>query len=317
VRRAQVIVEAIIAEVSEVRNKELGIEWRGQANTDLIGGTNFLNNGVVSANGTATGALDALQIASDLAPAGTTPALGALSGLTVGIIRDKSITAVLHALKSDSNVNLLSTPNVIALDNSEAEIRVGDTVPFEIGQYATTGGANTVTPFITTEYREVGLELRLKPQITKGEAIQLDIDLKADALGPREGQFQTVVNRSVSTAVQVNNSDIIVLGGLIRTEETKDLSKVPILGDIPLFGYAFRSMRHGTRKTNLMIFLRPTIIRDEEDSVYVTSSKYQFIRDQQLWARSNADNKRHEKEGLLVPWNTLQTRDIKIPEPFV
>lgn len=333
VRRAQVIVEAIIAEVVEVRKNELGVEIRGSANSDVIGGTNFPLRGTL-------GPLDALQAAANTVvevvkegstengstrekalqlAQGSTPSLQTVgSGLTVGIIKDRSITAVLHALQSDTNVNLLSTPNIIAMDNSAAEIRVGDTVPFEIGQYATTGGVNTVTPFITVEYREVGLELRLKPQITKGDAIQLQIDLKADALGPKEGQFQTTFNRSVSTSVQVNDNDIIVLGGLIRNEETNDVAKVPILGDIPILGYAFRNTVHNTRKTNLMIFLRPKILRDEADSVYVTSSKYQFTREQQIWARANPDKKvRREKEGLLVPWKTLKTREIKLPEPFL
>jgi len=109
---------------------------------------------------------------------------------------------------------------------------------------------------------------------------------------------------------------MIVLGGLIRTEENKNMDKIPFLGDIPLIGYAFRSMAHGTRKTNLMIFLRPTILREDMDDEYVTSSKYQFIREQQIWARSNSDDKQREREGVVVPWNTLKTRNIKIPDPF-
>jgi general secretion pathway protein D len=315
VRRAQVIVEAIIAEVSELRNLDLGIEWRGQANTDLIGGTRF-------PHGTNVGPLDTLQSTynqqniKDGFPNSTTSLAGVGTGLTVGFIKGGSIMAVLRALENDNNVNLLSTPNLSAIDNSEAEIRIGDTVPFPIGQYATTGGTNTVEPFITKEYREVGLELRLKPQITKGNAIQLAIDLKADALGPKQGDDPTIINRSISTSVQVNDSEIIVLGGLIRTEENKNMDKIPFLGDIPLIGYAFRSMAHGTRKTNLMIFLRPTILREDMDDEYVTSSKYQFIREQQIWARSNSDDKQREREGVVVPWNTLKTRNIKIPDPF-
>lgn len=296
VRRAQVLVEAIIVEVTGVNSDEWGVEWRGAGG--LAGGTTFPtegNNGLINSYQTN------LNDGSDLLPG---------AGLTMGFIRNGSLRFLLHALQSDSSVNVLSTPSLVAMDNVAAEIKVGSGIPFQIGQYATTGGANTVTPFITTEYRDVGLNLKIVPQITSGDTVQMEIIQAVDSLGPMMNNSPTTHNREVSTQVIVDSGDILVLGGLIQTEDKMNKSQVPILGDIPVLGKLFQSENTVREKTNLMIFIRPVIMRDATMNTMVTNSKYDAIRNIEILSQPTDVV---EDPLLLPPW---EYNDVNLPEPF-
>lgn len=298
VRRAQVLVEAIIVEVTGNQVEEWGVEWRGGG--DITGGTSF--PGLFSG-----GLLNTYQNTLD---EGGEALPG--SGMTVGFIQGGNIRMLLHALQGDSAVNILSTPSLVALDNVPAEIKVGSNIPFPIGEYATTGGANTVTPFITTEYRDVGLSLKVTPQITSGDAIQLEITQKVDNLGPLLLDKPTTFNREVITKVLVDDGSILVLGGLIRTEDRTSLDKVPLLGDIPLMGKLFQSEKNTSEKTNLMIFLRPVVMRDSSMNNVITQGKYNTIRNVQIMA-DQSDRYRPTDDSTLPPW---EYNDVALPVPF-
>lgn len=296
VRRAQVLVEAIIVEVTGNNAEEWGVEWRGAGG--LAGGTTFPTEG---SNGLINTYQTNLNDGSDILPG---------AGLTMGFIRNGSLRFLLHALQTDSSVNILSTPSLVAMDNVAAEIKVGSGIPFQIGQYATTGGSNTVTPFITTEYRDVGLNLKIVPQITSGDTVQMEIVQAVDSLGPMMNNNPTTHNREVSTQVIVDSGDILVLGGLIQTEDKMNKSQIPILGDIPLLGKLFQSENTVREKTNLMIFIRPVIMRDAATNTVVTNSKYDAIRSIQILSQP-ADIV--EDPLLLPPW---EYNDVNLPPPF-
>jgi general secretion pathway protein D len=299
VRRAQVLVEAIIIEVTGNERDEWGVELRGAG--DLAGGTSFPLEDFPA------GLLNTYQAAID---EGSKFLPG--NGLTVGFIRGGSLRMLLHALQSDSSVNILSTPSLVAMDNVPAEIKVGTGIPFPIGEYATTGGVNTVTPFITVEYRDVGLNLKVTPQITSGDAIQLVIDQAVNSIGPIVMDKPTTFNREVTTQVMIDDGDILVLGGLIRTEDRKAIAKVPYLGDIPGIGKLFQAEKNTMEKTNLMIFMRPVIMRDQSMNNLVTSSKYNTIRNVQILA-DEAEIYHANNESTVPPW---KYENIDLPEPF-
>jgi general secretion pathway protein D len=303
VRRAQVLVEAVIAEVSADRDNEFGIEWRGGG--AVAGGVAWEQNG-------GAGLLDQYQNNINESGAGDAAIPG--SGLNVGIIHNGSLRFLLHALSADTSSNILSTPSVIAMDNSEATISVGEAIPFEIGSYATTGNEATVTPFNTIEYREVGMQLVIKPQISQGDTIQLDIMQRVDSVGSQSNNQPTTNNRMVTTRVMVNDKDILVLGGLIQAQETEVVQKVPVLGDIPILGMAFRNTSKVTTRTNLMVFMRPTIIRDVEDGREVTNNKYNFIREQQILG--NVEENSDVFESRFAPWQGKEPESLPIPTPF-
>lgn len=301
VRRAQVMVEAIIVEIEDTELEELGVEWRGGGS--IIGGTSFPNSEGLSP-------LDTYQATLD---AGGSSLPG--SGLNVGFIHNGSIKFLISALSSNVNANILSTPSLVALDNAEAQITVGNQIPFPIGSYATTDGSNTVEPFNTFEYREVGLTLRIKPQITQGDAVVLQIQQNVDSIGqPTVQGDPTTITRDITTSVLVNNKDILVLGGLIRTQENDNTYKVPYLGDLPLIGNFFRAQNTTTSKTNLMIFIRPTILRDSYESLQVTGNKYNWMRNQQVLDNTvDYENQLPESHGRLAPFETVEPT---IPKPF-
>jgi general secretion pathway protein D len=296
IRRAQVLIEAIIVEVTGNEADEWGVELRGAG--DLAGGTAFPIEG---------GFLNRYQSNLDSG----NPLLPG-NGLTVGFIRGGSLRLLLHALESDTSVNVLSTPSLVAMDNVAAEIKVGTGIPFPIGQYATTGGVNTVTPFITVEYRDVGLNMKVTPQITSGDTVQLEIMQAVDSIGPIVFEKPTTFNRAITTKVLIDDGDILVLGGLIRTEDRKSISKVPYLGDIPGLGKLFQAENNRTEKTNLMIFLRPVILRDKSMNNIVTGGKYNTIRNIQILA-DEAEKYHADNESTIPPW---EYSDVSLPLPF-
>ncbi len=281
VRRAQVLVEAVIAEVSMSKAIELGVQWiAGGENPGEkpVGVVNLGNNSIVNIAGAAA----QKQV----------PPIGPGLSLGIGRIVDGgySFAALINALASDASTNVLSTPTLITMDNEEAEIFVGQEVTVPTGSYAVTGGtggAAVTNPFVTFKPKKVGIRLKVKPQINEGDAIKLDLEQTVDSItSGTAGQADLVTSqRSLKTSVIVDDNAIVVLGGLITDDVNDTVQKVPLLGDLPVLGNLFRFKRTNKVKTNLMIFLRPVILRDQAVTAAVTHQKYSLMRTKQLQAR--------------------------------
>ncbi|MDF3836721.1 type II secretion system secretin GspD, partial [Cupriavidus basilensis] len=282
-RRAQVYVESMIVEITSDNAAELGIQWQVQ-NGRLFGGTNLGSGGqniVTVGAGAVNGGGILPSLAANVASAG---------GLNVGIISNKlGLNALLRALSTQKGVNILSTPNLMTLDNEEARIMVGQNLPFVTGSYAQTGSAASVTPFQTIERQDVGLTLRVRPQITDGDGVKLQIYQEtSDVISAGGNNGPTTNKRALETSVMVDTGDIIVLGGLMQDSYNEGVDKVPGLGDLPLLGALFRYENKQRRKTNLMVFLRPTIVRTPESARDVVMTRYDYMRNE--GARYPSDN---------------------------
>ena len=300
VRRAQVLVEAIIAEVSDSTSNEIGIEW---AAVNLAGGSSPA--AITNFGGALVPALAAA--ATKTRPTSAPP------GLTLGLGRivsdGMSFASVLHALKADGATNVLSTPNIVTLDNEEASIFVGDQVSVPTGSFTSTGtggSASATSPFTTFAPAKVGIDLKVKPQISEGDSIKLDFEQKVenfDANAPGQpGSANIKTNlRTMKTTVMVDSGQVLVLGGLIKDDVKENNSRVPLLGDIPFLGALFRSKTTSKTKTNLMVFLRPTVIRDVETGIRVTNGKYDYIRGKQAEMRDNGVGMISDKEIPVLP----------------
>jgi general secretion pathway protein D len=278
VPRAQVHIEAIIAEVSFEKAQELGVEWfvNGASSgnqTYPVGGTNFPDNGGTLGN-----------IVGSIV-AGTLPALGSGLSLGVGGTTDGGVqfAALLRALATDSSTNILSTPSLTMLDNQEAEIVVGQNVPFKTGSYTTEGSIGQLNPFTTIQREDVGITLKVKPQINEGDAITMTIeqDISAVAATSASDTDLTTNKRSIKTTVLVANDDMLVLGGLIDEDVQITQSKVPVLGSIPVLGRLFRFDKTRKLKRTLMVFIHPTIIDDPAQAHLISQSKYTYLRQRQ------------------------------------
>ena len=276
--RAQVHIEAIIAEVSFEKAQELGVEWfvNGAASgnqTYPVGGTNFPDNGGTLGN-----------IVGSIV-AGTLPTLGSGLSLGVGGTTDGGVqfAALLRALATDSSTNILSTPSLTMLDNQEAEIVVGQNVPFKTGSYTTEGSIGQLNPFTTIQREDVGITLKVKPQINEGDAITMTIeqDISAVAATSASDTDLTTNKRSIKTTVLVANDDMLVLGGLIDEDVQITQSKVPVLGSIPVLGRLFRFDKTRKLKRTLMVFIHPTIINDPAQGHLISQSKYTYLRQRQ------------------------------------
>ncbi len=286
IRRAQVLVEAVIVEVTSDRAAELGVTWAvGNANLDnAVGVTKFPGStGVAGVAGALLGGGSGSGTTNPAALIGDGLSLG------VGRLRDSGVSfvALLEALESDGTSNIIGTPVLVTLDNEEAEIKVGQEVPFVTGSYTNgnTGGTstNTVNPFQTIQREQVGLSLKLTPQINEGDAVRLKIAQEISSLLPSSAAVDLITsNRSINTTVIVQDGATLVLGGLIQDQVSEKQQRVPILGRIPLLGALFRHNETTKAKTNLMVFIKPTILRDNVQAAFETNSKYNYIRDQQL-----------------------------------
>jgi general secretion pathway protein D len=293
-RRAQVYIESLIVEVTGDNAAEFGIQWQGLSGNRgdkwISGiGTNFGDTGNI---------LD-LTAATITGGRSADPSLlGA--GLNIGVLRNVGgnygVAAIARLMQNQTNTNIMSTPNLITVDNEEAKIVVGDNVPFITGSFTSTG-TGTTNPFQTIERKDVGITLRIKPQIGEGGTIRLQIfqessNVKTQATGTA-GTGPTTSKRSIESNVIVDDGTILVLGGLIedRFEDVK--SKVPLLGDLPLVGNLFRSESRTKKRTNLLVFLRPIVMRTAEDANKLSLDRYDMIRAQQ----KDAQPQRH----LLLP----------------
>jgi len=276
-RRAQVFVEALVVEITAEKAAEFGIQWQDLRNlndsgTNFIGGTNF------GARGTGTNIIDA---ATNLTTLGSGINIGVVSGKIdiPGVGEVLNLGALARALESDADANILSTPNLVMLDNEEAKIVIGQNVPFVTGSYTTT---TTPSPFQTIERRDVGLTLRVRPQVSEGGTVKLQIYQEISSLRPTTTAADVITDkRSIESTVLVDDGRILVLGGLIQDTMQVGIDKVPLLGDIPLFGHLFKSETRKRMKTNLMVFLRPYVLRDTASADGVTSERYDFIRQKQ------------------------------------
>lgn len=282
VRRAQVYVEALIAEVSADKAAEFGIQWQdltglGQSNTTGFGGTNF---GTSSQN----------IIATAQNPAGVG------HGLNVGVVKGTinipgvgaqilNLGLLVRALQADSNANILSTPTLLTLDNEEAKIVIGQNVPFITGQYAVSAAATTPTPFQTIERKDVGLTLKIKPQISEGGAVRLQISQEVSSVDSTSPSGIITKKRSVDSTVLVDDGQIVVIGGLIEDSFKDGVEKIPGLGDLPLLGGLFRYNTRTRSKTNLMVFLKPTLLRSAESAGSLSDDRYDYILGEQRKAK--------------------------------
>jgi general secretion pathway protein D len=307
IRRAQVHLEAILVEITTTRAAELGVNWAlySQKEGDTIPiGTFNQPVGQASIGSIAAAIQNPDSIGTTGLPTGLT--LGA------GMIKDGGLNfaVLLRALRNDGNSNILQTPSITTLDNEEAEIKVAQEVPFITGQYTNTGGNNngSVNPFQTIQREEVGNILKITPQINEGTAVQLKIEQENSGVtqGPT-GAVDLVTNkRTISTTVLVEDGGMIVLGGLISDTALESESRVPILGSIPIIGELFKTRSGSKEKRNLMVFIRPTILRDGVAAAIETNAKYNVLRDQQLHRKKGKVNLLPgEKQPLLPPIEDL------------
>jgi len=282
VRRAQVLVEAVIAEISTDKSANLGIQWAYDGTGDGSGPVGISN--LPGSGNSLVGIITSIV-------GNQVPSIG--SGITLGTAKVTGATnfaLLLQALASDADTNVLSTPTLVTMDNEEAEIVVAQNVPFITGQFTNTGATSGATnPFQTIERKDVGLTLKVKPQINEGDAIKLDLSQEVSSLAASvTGASDLITNkRSIKTSVTVDDGKILVLGGLIRDDQLESVQKIPGLGDLPLVGALFRTTSSTLRKTNLMVFLHPSIIRDAATGDRLTNEKYNYIRAKQL--ESTAD----------------------------
>ena len=310
VRRAQVLVEGIIAEISLNKAAQLGVQWAVDGRPGGHGPIGISNFG--SGSGASLGDIAGAALSN------TVPAIP--DGLTLGIGRFNSnnvnFGALIRALQGDGSTNVLSTPSLLTLDNQEAEIVVGQNVPFVTGSYSSVSNTNTVSnPFQTIQRQNVGIDLKVKPQINEGNTIKLDVEQKVDSLAASSaGAADLITNtRSIKTTVLVDDGEVVVLGGLIKDDLKESVQKVPGLGDLPLLGGLFRYKSTTKDKTDLMVFLHPVIMRDEGLLATVSGGKYNYMRAKQLALREKGVALMHEEESPL-----MQSLDElrELPPPF-
>lgn len=277
-RRAQIFIESLIVEVSAETAAELGIQWQildvQNGSTRGIGGTNFTN---LDGGGSILGA------SQNLANAGGGINLGIVQGTTNipgidGAVLNLPLLA--RALETQTDTNILATPNLLTMDNEEARIIIGQNVPFVTGQFSAQGTAGaSVNPFQTIERRDVGTTLRVKPQVSESGTVRMQIFQEVSSVVASQAASDIITNRrAIETNVLVDDGQIVVLGGLIEERIEGGENKVPLLGDIPILGQLFRYDSRRRVKTNLLVFLRPVVLRDAKASHSVTASRYDYIR---------------------------------------
>jgi len=303
-RRAQVFVEALVVEITAEKAAEFGIQWQDLRNLH-DSGTNFIGGTNLGGRNTGSNIIDA---SANLGSVGQGLNIGVVSGTInipgLGVVTNLGMLA--RALESDANANILSTPTLLTLDNEEAKIVIGQNVPFVTGQYAQTGTTTTPTPFQTIERRDVGLTLKVRPQVSEGGAVKLQIYQEISSLRPTTTASDVITDkRSIDSTVLVDDGRIIVLGGLIQDTVQDNVDKVPLLGDIPLLGHLFKVEKRNRMKTNLMVFMRPRVLRDVASSDTLSSDRYEFIRQKQAEFRM-------EPHPILPDMRTDLLPDLKM-----
>jgi len=314
IRRAQVLIEAVIAEVSDETANELGIQWQlpfksgTSLNNTVIGGTNFTGNS--PGNNIFNASQNPLGVGNGFN-------LGYVNGaVTIAGTKIFELGALVTALRSNGKNNILSTPSVMTLDNQEAMIKVAQEVPFLTGSYTTNTGGSTTTnangtsntsgignPFQTIQRKDVGLTLTVTPHINSGDAVRLELHQEvSNLLPPVQGAVDLVTNkREVKTTVLVKNDSLLVLGGLISDNVKDSVQKVPGLGEIPLIGNLFRYRSNDHAKQDLMVFLHPRILKDAQNEAELSGEKYNFIRTEQLRMRENIETITPRSQQPMLP----------------
>ncbi len=284
-RRAQVYIEALIVEVNASKAAEFGVQWQDLSgvnsnNGQAFGGTNFGGPGQ-----------NIFGIAQNPASSGQGLSVGVIKGVVTipGIGQILNMGLLVRALQQDTSANILSTPTLLTTDNEEARIVVGQNLPFITGQYALSGAATTPTPFQTIQRQDVGVQLRIKPQISAGGTVRLQIYQEVSSVDPASANNSagpTTNKRSVESLVLVDDGQIAVIGGLIQDNVSDTVSKVPVLGDLPLLGGLFQYKTRARTKSNLLVFLRPTVLRDGKQVNSVATERYDYIRGEQEKSRA-------------------------------
>lgn len=316
-RRAQVYVESLIVEVDPSQSVDFGIQWQGilgaKGDANIIGAGTSFNTGT-----------DNILSASQLLVQGTTALAGGTlpsAGFNIGLAHKfgnfYTLGALARALDSQTGTNILSTPNLVTLDNEEARIVVGQNVPFVTGQYTNTG-TGTSSPFQTIERKDVGITLKIKPQIGENGTVRMSIYQESSSVATTtavgtDNAGPTTNKRSIESTITVDDGQIIVLGGLIDDQIQDQQQRVPLLASIPVLGHLFRYDNRTTTKRNLMVFLRPSIMRVAGDANDLTLSKYRYIRDQQLKARGMDAGELNGRDAILPSYEDAN-RGVVHPE---
>ena len=315
IRRAQVLVEAIIVELGVSDNKELGIEWMYNGG-DSGFGSSTLGNSERSAIGAVAGG-GALG-EGDAATAGLAGTLSGIAGQVFGIGRiggNTDMLAVLKLLKTNGSSNILSTPSLLTTDNHEAEISVGKTVPFVTGSYTGTGNgsSNPTNPFNTIEREDVGILLTVTPHVNDGDTVVMDIAQEISSVDNSDPSIEGLVtqSRKINTQVMAASGEIVVLGGLIQENVSTSETKVPLLGDLPVIGNLFKSQSSTKEKTNLMVFIRASVMPDDAMLMGATSDKYRHIRDQMIERRSHTSLVTNKEDLPMLPEWEEQLRRVQ------
>jgi len=316
VRRAQVFIEALIAEITTDNASQFGFQWAGGSSSGSSGAvTGAMTNFPASGTG--------------IAGVATNPAsLAAAGGLSIAYVGKKitlsdgtsvrNLGALARALEEKNIANILSTPNLLTLDNAEAKILVGQNVPFLTGSFAQAGGASTgsVNPFQTIERKDVGLTLKIKPQISEGGGIKMQIFQETSSVARATGvQAQDLITnkRSLETTVVVDDGNTVVLGGLIEDNTQETTQAVPLLGRIPLLGWLFKYRDQKKTKTNLMVFLRPMIVRAPEDTYHFTNNRYEHMRATEKAAtKDESPQLKSFKPSVIEPKPPRQSSDDEV-----
>jgi len=294
IRRAQVLVEAIIVEMEVKEGQELGLQWLFANDSGVFGGNISTSSAQQARNAALANSLLPTDSASeDVNVRGVAGALSQIPGTTLGwgvVDNDLTMAVILNALESTGNANILSTPSLLTLDNEEAYITVGQQVPFVTGSYTNTGSnsGSVQNPFQTIQRENVGITLEVTPQINEGDSVVMEIVQEVSSISQQVLAASDVITneRKIETKVLAKDGDIVVLGGLVKDDVQDSQQGVPVLQHIPLLGRLFRNDVVSVTKSNLLVFIRPTIIRDDEDLAGATAEKYRYIREQQLERRA-------------------------------
>lgn len=312
-RRAQVFVESLIVEVNANKAAEFGVQWQtilGNANSSRVGvlGTNFT-----------IGGQNIISLATQ--PGGATSPTLPSTGVNLGQVRkiggNYVLSALARFLESNADGNVLSTPNLLTMDNEEARIVIGQNVPFVTGQFTNTGATNgAVNPFQTIERRDVGITLRVRPQISENGTVKMQIFQEVsnvDATSVNSATGLITNKRSIESNVLVDDGSIIMLGGLLQDEYAGNQQKVPVLGDVPLFGNLFKAETRSRNKSNLMVFLRPVVLRDAAQADEISLDRYDLMRLKQEGAQPVPSILTPINDSAVLPQHTQPTAPPPAP----
>ncbi|WP_288129773.1 type II secretion system secretin GspD [Microbulbifer sp.] len=294
VRRAQVLIEAIIVEVSEGTGNNLGVKWIAGDNGDVFAGfeNDFAATPIYDENG---------DEISEYNPFSLDPANLIRDGLNLGFLQGTDLRVAINAVASENNTNILSTPTIMALDNEEAEILVGQNVPFVTGEQLLSGSNND--PFTTIQRQDVGTTLKVTPRVNNNDSVTLEIEQKVENVLPSFGEAADIITskREIRTKVLIDDGAILVLGGLIEDKVNEGSSKVPLLGDIPGIGRLFRNTDKKVDKINLMVFLRPKILSSQIAGYEETRRRYRDMQEKQLRLRGETSRLWDWDRGDILP----------------